>query len=495
MKAEIIVNKSFEIGEIDKRIYGSFVEHLGRGVYGGIYEPSHQTANEQGFREDVLGFVKKLNVPIVRYPGGNFVSGYRWEDGIGEKSKRPKRLDLAWKTIETNQVGIDEFQKWAKQAGVEVMMAVNLGTRDPQDAQNLLEYCNCDTDTYYANLRKQNGFEKPFDIKVWCLGNEMDGAWQMGTKTPDEYGKIAREAAKMMKWVDPDIELVVCGSSHYYMFLGDWELTVLDHTYKYVDYISLHEYYDNNQQNTPDFLGRSVHMDQFIKAVAAMCDAIKAKKHSDKTLHLSFDEWNVMHKNVAQKPEDWEIAPSVQEEVYNFEDALVVGCMLITLQNNCDRVKMACLAQLVNVIAPIMTETGGDAWVQTIFWPFMYASVNGRGTTLRPIIKCDEYTTTDNLQVPYLEASVIRNEESRELVVFAVNRSLEEDMELKLSLEGFDEAVLVEHIELYSDDLKAVNTSKSELVLPRQKEITAVKSALQQVILEKHSWNMLKYSY
>lgn len=490
MKAKITVNKDFKIGEIDKRIYGSFIEHIGRSVYEGVCEPEHETSDDMGFRRDVIDMVKSIDVPIVRYPGGNFVSGYRWTDGVGDKSKRPKRLDLAWKSIETNQIGIDEFQEWARRANTEVMMAVNLGLGTPSDAQNLLEYCNLETDTKYANMRRENGFEKPFGIKTWCLGNEMDGRWQIGSKTAEEYGRIANETAKVMKWTDPTVELVVCGSSNYNMpTFGQWELTVLDHTYDNVDYISLHQYYGNRRNNTPDFLGRPIHMDAFIKSVAAICDAIKAKKHSQKTVNLSFDEWNVWYQNAPTTPKDWQEAPPILEEVYTFEDALVVGGLLITLQNNCDRVKMACLAQLINVIAPIMTVKGGKTWAQTIYYPYMYSSVCGRGTTLRSMVDCESYTTTDRFEVPFISASVINNEEKRELVVFAVNRYLEDDIDLDLDLQGFEGATLQKHIELYSDDLKQTNSAGAEAVSPTEKAIA------DKVTLTKHSWNMLVYKY
>jgi alpha-N-arabinofuranosidase len=490
MRAKIIANKNYRIGDIDRRIYGSFIEHLGRAVYGGIYEPTHPTADSHGFRKDVMNLVKKLNVPIVRYPGGNFVSGYNWEDGTGEKSKRPKKLDLAWKSVEPNEVGIDEFQEWAKLVGSDIIMAVNLGTRTPQDAQNLLEYCNLNTDTYYADMRRKNGFDNPFSIKTWCLGNEMDGPWQMGHKTPEEYGRIAEETAKLMKWTDPSIELVACGSSNYNMkTFGEWELTVLDHVYDYVDYISLHQYYGNNSNNTKDFLGRSVHMDAFIKSVAAICDAIKAKKHSEKTVNLSFDEWNVWFHSKGKKVEDWQVAPHILEDIYTFEDALVVGCMLITLQNNCDRVKIACLAQLVNVIAPIMTENGGKAWAQTIFYPYMYASVYGNGRTLIPVVDCEHYQTSDGLDVPYIATSIIHNEEKREVVVFAVNRSLDDDIELDFDAQGFNDIILTKHTELYSDNLKEENLEEKQAVFPIEKDISSTP------ILRKHSWNMLIYKY
>ena len=492
MKAKITANKKFIIGEIDRRIYGSFVEHLGRAIYGGVYEPTHPSADELGFRKDVIELVKKLNVPIIRYPGGNFVSGYNWEDGTGERSKRPRRMELAWQVIETNEVGIDEFAQWAKRADSSVMMAVNLGTRGVDDARNCVEYCNSITDTHYANLRRQNGFEEPFGIKVWCLGNEMDGPWQIGSKTAEEYGRLAAETAKVMKWVDPSIELVACGSSGLGMkTFGEWEMTVLDHTYDYVDYISLHNYYSNADGNTPKFLSCAEQMDEFIKGTAALCDAVKAKKKSKKTVNLSFDEWNVwFHSNEQDKKiEKWAIAPPLLEDLYTFEDALLVGCMLMTLQNNCDRVKMACLAQLVNVIAPIMTENGGKAWAQTIFYPFMYASAYGNGSTLRTVNESETYDTSDRRAIPYLASSVIYNEQDGEIVVYAANRSLDEDMELELELENFGDFRLVEHIELYSDDLLAINDKDTERVAP-----ASVKIGCERCIkIKKHSWNMLRY--
>lgn len=488
MKAKITVNKSNQIDKIDKRIYGSFIEHLGRAVYGGIYEPEHSLADDMGFRKDVLDMVRQLDVPIVRYPGGNFVSGYNWEDGIGDKSKRPRKLDLAWLTLETNQVGIDEFQEWAKRASSDVMMAVNLGTRGPDEARNLIEYCNSTTDTYYANLRRQNGFNEPFNFKLWCLGNEMDGDWQICHKTAEEYARTATEAAKVLKWVDPTIELVACGSSDPNMpTYGEWEKTVLEHTYDYVDYLSLHCYYGNKENDTPNFLARAEGMDRFIKETAKICDDVKSSKGSNKTINLSFDEWNVWYrtKDEEKDMERWQIAPHLLEEKYNFEDALLVGCMLSTLHNNCDRVKIACLAQLVNVIAPIMTENGGSAWKQTIFYPFMYASLYGRGSALKASVDCDSYKSKEGWDIPYLCTSVIENQ--GDVVVFATNRSLDSDITLDVSLDGYEGYSLVKHIELYNDDIQATNDKDNERVLPTLCQIS------DKITLKKHSWSMLVF--
>lgn len=491
MKAKITIDKNKVISKIDDRLYGSFIEHLGRAVYGGIYEPSHKTADDMGFRGDVIEMIKELNVPIIRYPGGNFVSGYNWEDGTGDKSKRPKKMELAWQSIETNEVGIDEFQEWAKRTGSEIMMAVNLGTRGADDARNLVEYCNSDTDTYYAEMRRKNGLEKPFGIKTWCLGNEMDGDWQICHKTAYEYGRIACETAKLMKWTDPSIELVACGSANINMpTFGEWERTVLRECYDHVDYISLHNYYGNPNNDTAAYFASAVDMDSFIKQVAAICDEIKTEKNSDKTVNLSFDEWNIwFHSNEQDKQiPKWQVAPPLLEDIYNLEDAVVLGNLLITLINNSDRVKIACLAQLVNVIAPIMTETGGRIWAQTIFYPFMYTSRHGRGTALDASCECGSYSAGGKENIPYIDSAAVISEEGEELAVFAVNRSLDESCTVDFSLSGYENYRPSMHIALEGDDLKAVNTAdEPNNVTPAEKEIAEC------ITLSPHSWNMIVF--
>ncbi len=493
MNAKLYAHRHFPIGQIDPRLYGSFIEHLGRAIYGGIYDPTHPTADDMGFRQDVLDLVRQLKVPVVRYPGGNFVSGYNWEDGTGPREQRPRRVELAWFTIEPNLIGIDEFQEWAKRAGSDVMMAINLGTRGVEDARNIVEYCNFPGGTKYSDQRRENGFPEPFGIKYWCLGNEMDGPWQMGHKTAREYGRIAAEAGRVMKWVDPTIELVACGSSSSGMetFI-DWEQTVLEEAYDIVDYISLHNYYGNPSGDTREYLACSLDMDGFISTVAAICDVVKQKKRTDKNIYLSFDEWNVwFHSNEQDKKlEKWTVAPPQLEDVYTFEDALVVGCLLITLLRHCDRVKMACLAQLVNVIAPIMTETGGRAWAQTIFYPFLHASSYGRGATLRTHVDCDTYAAGRYGAAPYVESVAIANEEAGEIVIFAVNRSLEEDILLEMEIGGYGPLEKLSHMVLVCDDLKAVNTADHpDRVVPQELPLTEATR------LPKQSWNVIRYKY
>lgn len=496
LKAKMIVDPISKVADIDKRIYGSFIEHLGRAVYGGIYEPGHPTADEQGFRRDVIDLVEEIHVPIIRYPGGNFVSGYNWEDGVGPVENRLRRLELAWRTVEPNMVGTNEFMQWAKRVNAEVNMAVNLGTRGIEAARDLLEYCNHPSGSYWSDLRISHGYKEPHRIRTWCLGNEMDGPWQIGHKTAEEYGRLANETAKVMRGLDNSIELVVCGSSNRKMSTyAEWEATVLEHTYDSVDYISLHTYYGNRNNDTANYLAQSLDMDAFIREVTAICDYIKAKKRSKKTMYLSFDEWNVWyHSNEADRKLDpWQIAPPQLEDIYTLEDAVLVGSMLITLLNHADRVKIACLAQLVNVIAPIMTETGGAAWRQTIFYPYMHASVYGRGVSLRPIVSSPLYDSKDYTDVPFLDSAIVYNEEAEELTVFAVNKSLEDVLLLECDIRSFTGYRVIEHIVLEHSDRKAVNAAgRQNEVVPHSKGGAEAQDGSLTAQLPKLSWNVIR---
>jgi alpha-N-arabinofuranosidase len=402
-------------------------------------------------------------------------------------------------TLESNKIGVNEFAEWAKRADSEVMYAVNLGSRGAGAARNVVEYCNFPKGTYWSDLRRIHGAEAPHNIKLWCLGNEMDGPWQICHRTAEEYGRIAAEAAKVMKWTDPSIELVACGSSNARMpTFGSWEAEVLEHTWDYVDYLSLHIYFGNTDEDTPNFLGRSLEMDAFIKTVAGICDYIKAKKHSKKQVYLSFDEWNVWFHSRGQdeKIEKWIEAPPRLEDIYTMEDALVAGCMLITLLKNAARVKVACLAQLVNVIAPIMTETGGPAWRQTIFYPFMHASAYGRGTVLLGPVSAEKYDSREYSDIPYLESVSVYNEEKEELTIFAVNRNLKDSLDLETKLCDFGNFRLIEHIVLCNPDLKAVNSALGEKVKPSLLSGTRAENINGASCLEARlppaSWNVIR---
>lgn len=498
-KAKMVIDKDYRIAPVDQRVYGSFIEHLGRAVYDGIYCPGHPSADKNGFRTDVMELVRELDVPIIRYPGGNFVSNFYWEDSVGPVEDRPKRLELAWRSLEENKVGLNEFSAWAKEVNSDVMMAVNLGTRGIADACNILEYCNHPGGTKYSDMRIAHGYKEPHNIKTWCLGNEMDGPWQIGHKTMEEYGRLAEETAKAMKLIDPSIELVSCGSSALDMpTFPKWESKTLEHTYDYVDYVSLHQYYGNRDGDSQDYLADSDDMDEFIRTVIATCDYVKAKKRGKKKINLSFDEWNVwFHSNAADdditQNHPWQTAPPMLEDIYTFEDALLVGLMLITLLKHADRVKMACMAQLVNVIAPIMTDAhGGGAWKQTIFYPFMHASKYGRGTALLPVISTPKFDTSKHTDVTAVEAVSVYNEEKEEVTIFAVNRSLKEDIELTSDVRSFEGYRLLEHIVLEHEDLKAVNQFAKERVAPKNADQSKLDQGTLTSLLHKASWNVIR---
>lgn len=500
MEARVTAHARYCIGEIDKRLYGAFLEHLGRAVYTGIYEPGHPTALANGMRKDVIDLVADLDVPICRYPGGNFVSAYNWEDGIGPRENRPTRLDLAWRTSESNAVGVHEFAEWAESVGTEMMLAVNLGSRGLDAARNFVEYVNHPGGTYWSDLRRKNGRNAPWDVRLWCLGNEMDGPWQVGHKSASEYGHLANETAKALRAFDDKLELVVCGSSHSEMpSYPQWEATVLEETYDQIDYISLHMYFENYEKNTAEYLALPEKLDRYIGTVGGVIDFIKSKKRSKRDVKISFDEWNVWYherKSDAERMKawDWPHAPVLLEDIYNFEDVLQVGCIINTFIRRSDRVRIACIAQLVNVIAPIMTEPGGAAWRQTIYHPLHLASRHGRGTALQLDVACAAYTSNVADRVSYLDVAGVHDAEGGWLTFFAVNRHGQEAIDIHLSAEQFGPIKSVDHILIKHDDLEARNTAASpETVAPRRmQETTRVEGTGVHVTVPPYSYSMIR---
>jgi len=493
-QATVILDKDFVIGPVDPRLFGGFAEHLGRHIYTGIYEPGHATADEDGFRTDVLELVRELNMPVMRYPGGNFVSGYDWEDGVGPREERPARLDLAWQVTEPNTFGTNEFIDWCRKVGTEPMLAVNLGTRGPDEARAYLEYCNHPGGTQWSDLRRRHGCEAPHDVRLWCLGNEMDGPWQMGHKTPAEYGRIACEAAKLMKWTDPSIELVVCGSSGRGMAtFGQWELEVLEHTFDHVDYVSIHTYYGKGKDETSAYLGWPDHMDKFIEEVVALADAVAARKRSHKRINLSFDEWNVWGAAEHKPERPWMVAPRSHEACYTVEDALCVSGMLLSLLNHADRVKVGCLAQVVNVIAPILAEPGGPAWRQTIFYPFAQAAKWGKGVALQALVDSTTYDAANGDGFPHLKLAAVRDEAGESLALFALNRDVEAPLTLSVDIRSFPGLHPAEHTVLCDDDLAARNTlEQPNRVQPQAGPGVTVADGKLDAQLPPASWNLIR---
>ncbi|MFF3334894.1 alpha-N-arabinofuranosidase [Streptomyces sp. NPDC002888] len=494
--ARFTLDSAFGIGAVHPRLYGSFVEHLGRCVYTGIYEPGHPQADAEGLRQDVLELVRELGVTTVRYPGGNFVSGYRWEDSVGPREERPTRLDLAWKSTETNEFGLGEFMDFCAKTGMEPMMAVNLGTRGVEDALRLLEYSNHPGGTELSDRRIAHGGKEPYGIKMWCLGNEMDGPWQIGHKTAEEYGRLAAETARAMKMIQPDLELVACGSSASSMpTFAAWEATVLEAAYDEVDHVSLHAYYEEVDGDRDSFLASAVDMEHFIESVVATCDHVRARLKATKRINLSFDEWNVWYQRRPNPHavEDWQQAPRLLEDVYTVTDAVVFGSLLIALLRHADRVTAASLAQLVNVIAPIMTEPGGPAWRQTTFFPFAQASAYGRGRVLRVDVDSPTYPTARFGDVPLLHATAVIDGETGDITVFAVNRSQTDTLPLNIDLRGVDAHTLAEHLVLADSDPEATNTAdRPDRVTPHPATGTTVTDGVLHAELEPLSWNMIR---
>ncbi len=495
----IICNRNFTIGEIDHRLFGSFLEHMGRVIYSGIYEPENGTADNDGFRTDVLDAAKKLNLSVIRYPGGNFVSSYCWEDGVGPKEKRPRKLDLAWKSIETNEFGTNEFMKWAKKANITPIFTVNLGTRGLEDAIHYLEYCNFPKGTYYSDLRRSHGIEEPYHIKYWCLGNEMDGEWQTGHKTAEAYGDIAAETGKAMKVIDPSIELIVSGSSLSTMETYPmWDQTVLEKVYEVTDYLALHQYYGNQERGTAYFLAQSLNMEEYIRTIRSVVQVVKQKKRSKKEIKLSIDEWgvwavpgNTVNHEIDASP--WMIAPAISEQIYTLEDALLFAEMQMVMLRNADMIKMACQSLLTNVSACIMTEKNGGIWLQTIYYPFYYFANYAKGKVLQSKIQGGTYSCVDFESVPYVDSVIVWNPDDHELVVFAVNRSESDFQKIGGYTENFELSEVIECIQLTAENKKQTNRENHTAVVPKKNQhVNIQNNGYFEVEVKPLSFNMLR---
>src|SRR4029453_2557096 len=459
--------------DVDRRVLGAFLEHLGRAVYTGVYQPGSPLADSSGFRSDVAREVKEAGVPIVRYPGGNFVSGYNWLDGVGPKQQRPTVLERAWNSIETNQFGTNEFIDWCRMVGSEPLLGMNFGTGTAEMAVAYVEYCNYERGTKWSDLRRAHGYEKPHNVRYWCLGNEMDGPWQIGQMQAREYGRKARDAARQMRVIDGNLQLIACGSSGTNMpqYLT-WDREVLEECYDQVDGISLHAYYGNTQALTRNssarFVAMNLDMDRQIREIAAVCDYVQGLRRSNKRLWLSFDEWNVWYRARSGDAVNGrrQFAPKLLEEVYNLEDALLVGGFVNTLLRNAERVRVGCLAQLVNVIAPLVTNDTGVLRQSTLF-PYAWALRYARGRVLDLRVESDMYPITGaglqadfarNDQVPFVDVVSTFDAQAGQACVLMLNRDLDGERELTLEWRDITPTRVLTCETLTGPDLKAFNT-------------------------------------
>jgi alpha-N-arabinofuranosidase len=481
--ARAVINRARIRADLDRHILGSFVEHLGRCVYGGVYDPGSKLADASGFRKDVIAEVKELGVPVIRYPGGNFISGYHWLDSVGPKKDRPTVLDRAWNSIETNQFGTNEFMDWCKLAGAEPLLGFNFGTEPAEMAAALVEYCNIEKGTKWSELRRQHGYEKPHNVKYWCMGNEMDGWWQIGHMTARDYGRKAADSARQIRVIDPNAKLIACGSSTPELptYL-EWDREVLEECYDVVDGISLHRYFGNTPPTSGNssarFLAMNLDMERQIHEISAVCDYVQGLKKTQKQLWLSFDEWNVWYRARSGDAVDGQrtFAPHLLEEVYNLEDALLVGGFLNSLMRQSDRVKVACLAQLVNVIAPLVTNETG-VLRQTTYYPYSWALKYARGQVLDLSVTSETYPIKpDGLQadlawggdVPFIDVTATSDQQNNQVCVFMLNRDLEAERELVLDWRDVTPSRVLACETLTGPDLKAINTFASPTqVAPR----------------------------
>ena len=459
-QASVHLDTQHHVGAIDRRVFGGFLEHLGRAIYEGVYDPGNPLSDQRGFRRDVLEALRPLDMPVIRYPGGNFVSCYDWKDGVGPREQRPARPDYAWKTIEPNELGTDDFMAWCAELPTAPMLAVNLGTGSTADAAQLVEYCNLRGGSYWSDRRRQHGHPEPYGVPLWCLGNEMDGVWQAGHVPAEVYAQRAGQAGLMMKGLDPTIETIACGSSGPHMrTYMEWDRTVLEYCWEYVDYISAHRYSENRQDDSPAYLADGLDIERTLADYVALLDYVRAVKKSKKRVYLSFDEWNVWYRARSGSAVDgnWTRAPHLLEEHYNLEDALVCAQYLTGFLRHADVVKIACIAQIVNVIAPLLTGPNG-VLRQSIYYPFALFSRHARGNALTPVVRSPTYHAGARGEAPVLDAAASHDDASNTVAFFLVNRDQHEELLVTINLadRSFTGQATVEL--LGGDDVKAANT-------------------------------------
>jgi alpha-N-arabinofuranosidase len=486
LRARVKLDTERVIGDIDPKIYGNFIEHLGRCIDGGVFEEKSALSDSNGFRRDVEDAARKLNVTLLRWPGGNFSSNYHWRDGIGPRDQRPPRLEMAWGTVESNRFGTHEFLQYAETLKTEPYICCNLGTGSWVEAQQWVEYCNSSQDTAMTRLRKQNGRSDPWKVTYWGLGNEMDGPWQMGHRSSEDYGKFALEAAKLMKFTDPSIKLIAAGSSNFGTGIDwiGWNRAVLDYLKNHVDYLAIHMYVGNRDNDYGDFLASSVGLDDRIKTTEGVINATLSGEPRSKRIYIAWDEWNVWYRARGAQQRGRRIL----EERYNLEDALVVATFLNSFVNHAHIVKIANMAQLVNVIAPIFSSDKG-LFLQTIYYPLQMFANNTKGKALDVFVDSPKYPNKRFDEVRYLDVSAANDNGT--IVVNVVNRHRDQAIETEFELEDKQFEGPVEAAEVNGPDIKSENNFDSTTVKAASRPAKADGRKLR-YSFPAHSYTMLK---
>ena len=529
--AKIVIHPLYQIGEISPRLYSAFLEPIGTMVNGTMYNPKHKLADEQGFRTDIINALKDTNVPAVRLPGGNFVSGWEWKDSIGPKEQRKGHLDLAWHQYIPNDVGHDEYLQWAEKVNTEALYTINLGTGNINDAIHLVEYTNHEGGTYWSDLRKQYGHEKPYGVKTWYLGNETDGPWQIGSweKDPRGYGVFANEVSKAIKWVDGNIETVACVSCSPFMaHYPEWDHSVIEQCYESVDYISMHHYHIAPVGDYKALLGGSVYFEDYINTEVALCDYMQTKLRADKKMMLSFDEYAAFmkpgrefrygggihnlyadHYNFDPTRKFIRHDPDNMDAKFSFPphgdmiDVLANSSILLALLRHADRVKIGCMT---SGLMTLVASNHDQIWKSAAFYPFTQLMQYGRGVSLQPSVSCDTfdipgYAVDDNSQyktkegVPYIDCAAAYDEANNAVNLFVINRNEEEDNDVQIDVSAFKDYKFIEHIELFSDDMEARNTYENpDAIKPMIHQNTTFESGILTSNAKRLSWNLFRFA-
>lgn len=449
-EARIKIDLDRVVGEVHPHVFGNFAEHLGRMIYGGIYEEGSALSDADGYRQDVMAAVKALDVSILRWPGGNFASGYNWKDGIGPKAARPTRVEGAWHALESNRFGTDEFLRYAELIGAEPYICINLGLGTIDDARHWVEYTNESRETAWANERRKNGRHAPWNVRYWALGNEIDGPWQLGHKNADDYAKVALEAAKAMRTVDRDIKLVANGASNFGADWIGWNRTVLRALRNHVDYIALHTYINNRDDDVEKFLGGwSRRIEHYIDTTAAQIREAQAGQPNPRPIYIAYDEWNVWYRAFEKEQ---------LEEIYNAEDALAMGMFFNVFFRRADVVKMANLAQMVNVIAPIMTNAQG-LFLQPTYFPIVEYGKQRGNVSLDVWVSGPTYTIEPSpVPLQYLDVSSTYDPKTRVLFVNVLNRSRDRAIAARVEHQSGRLPAEAAVWELHPSDLEATHT-------------------------------------
>jgi alpha-N-arabinofuranosidase len=491
--ARITVDLDRQIGRVDRRVFGGFIEHLGRCIYGGIYDEGSPLADERGFRTDVLDALRPLRMPLLRWPGGNFVSGYHWIDGIGPQDERPRKSELAWLAEESNRFGTDEFIEYCRVLDTEPFLCLNMGTGTIDEAQSWVEYCNGTGNTYWANLRRQNGHEEPYNIKYWGLGNELYGGWQLGASSAEDYVKKGREFAKVMLLTDPSIELISCGQNGW----SDWDRVVIDGLAQFVNYHSIHIY-----TGSADYYRNVFSPHQAERAIRICSAFIEQTRYTQRISHpigICYDEWNVWYRT--RTPADRKAGI---EEQYDLSDALAIATYLNIFIRECKSVPIANLAQMVNAIAPIFTSPDG-LFLQTIYHPLRLYAEHSQDIALDPTVVCETYALgSDDPTIqrqhriadlgPFklLDVSATRDASGKAVTLGIVNRHETDAITTSIQIGGSATIASAVAYEVNGDDTHVLNSfERPDAVVVQERQPTIDGSSLE-ITLPAHSVTVVR---